>query len=64
MRAVLAVKVAVEAKLLAALTVRACAPEVPRTVLPKALRVLLMLVMVRLPIKLARPELSMNRSAS
>lgn len=58
-------KVAVEAKLLAALTVRVCAPVVPRTVLPKALRMLLVLVRLRLPVKVARPAESMvRRSAS
>ncbi len=59
--AVLAVKAAVEAKLLAALTVRVCADVVPRTVLPAAVRVLAVLLRVTLPAKVARPVLSMVR---
>ena len=64
MRAVLAVKVAVEAKLLAALTIRLCDCVVPRTVLPEAVRLLLVLVSVRLPVKLAKPALSMVRRST
>lgn len=44
-----------------AFTVRVCEPLVPRTVLPAAVRVLLVLVRVSPPEKVARPVLSMVR---
>ena len=59
--AVPAVKTAVDAKVLAALTVRLWAKVVPRTVLPKAVRVLAVLLSKMLPEKVARPVISMVR---
>ncbi len=48
----------------AALTIKVCAPVVPRTVLPAAVRVLAVLLRVTLPAKMARPELSMVRRST
>ena len=63
--AALTVTGAVAANVVAALTVRVCAPVVPSTVLPEAVRVLLVLVRFTPLVKLARPVLSMvRRSAS
>ena len=59
--AALAVMVAPDAKVVAALTVRVWVDEVPRTVFPLAVRVEVGLVRVTPPEKLARPELSMVR---
>jgi len=50
---------AVEAKVVAALTVRDWDPAVPRIVLPLAVKVLEVLLSVTLPVKDARPLLSM-----
>ena len=57
--AALAVIGAVEAKVVTALTVSVCEPEVPRTALPAAVRVEVELVRVSPAEKLANPELSM-----
>ncbi len=52
---------AVEAKVVAALTVRDWDPAVPRIVLPLAVKVLEVLLSVTLPVKDARPLLSIMR---
>jgi len=52
---------AVEAKVVAALTVKNWDPAVPRIVLPLAVKVLEVLLSVTLPVKDARPLLSMMR---
>ena len=49
------------ANVVGAFTVKVCDPLVPRTVLPAAVRVLLVLVRVSPPEKVARPVLSMVR---
>jgi len=49
------------ANVVGAFIVRVCDPLVPRTVLPAAVRVLVMLVRVSPPEKVARPVLSMVR---
>ena len=59
-----AAKIAVDAKLLATLTVKVCVPVVPKTVFPEAVRVLLVLASVRSPAKRATPELSMVRRST
>ncbi len=64
LKAALAVIGAVVAKVAAALTVRVWLPVVPRTVLPAAVRVLLVLLRVMPPVKVARPELSMVRRST
>ena len=55
---------AVVVKLLAAATVRVCDPEVPSTVLPEAVRVLLVLARVTLLARVAMPELSIVRRST
>ena len=62
--AALAVMDAVEAKVVTALTVRVWLAEVPRTVLPAAVRVVAVLVRVTPPVKVARPALSMVRRST
>ena len=63
-KAAFAVMGAVEAKVVTALTVSACEPEVPSTVLPLAVRVEVGLVRVTPAEKLARPALSMVRRST
>ena len=62
--AALAVMGAVDAKVVTALTVRVWLAEVPRTVLPAAVRVAAVLVRVTPPVKVARPALSMVRRST
>lgn len=52
---------AVESKVVSALTVKDWDPSVPRIVLPLAVKVLKVLLSVTLPVKDARPLLSMMR---
>lgn len=59
--AVLALKAAVEAKLLAALTIKVWADDVPSMVLPWIVKVLAELLSVKPPVKVASPLLSMVR---